>query len=55
MKKIVILFLTLFSLLPAMVAQTAEQPIGDGSAGNPYRIATLNNLYWITQRYKQLE
>jgi len=31
-------------------AQTATPPaIGDGSVGNPYQIATLDNLYWITQ------
>ncbi len=31
-------------------AQTADPPsIGDGSSGSPYQIATLNNLYWITQ------
>ena len=27
----------------------ADSPaIGDGTSGNPYQIATLNNLYWIT-------
>ncbi|MEQ1746552.1 MAG: thrombospondin type 3 repeat-containing protein [Saprospiraceae bacterium] len=32
------------------MAQVSTPPaIGDGSAGNPYQIATLNNLYWITQ------
>ncbi len=31
-------------------AQTATAPSsGDGSSGNPYQIATLNNLYWVTQ------
>lgn len=24
-------------------------PSGDGSSGNPYQIATLENLYWVTQ------
>ena len=34
----------------ALFAQTATPPAaGDGSAGNPYRIATLENLYWISQ------
>ena len=32
------------------LAQTATAPSsGDGSAGNPYQIATLDNLYWLTQ------
>ncbi|NUN70700.1 MAG: hypothetical protein HUU02_13440 [Bacteroidetes bacterium] len=30
--------------------QTADAPSsGDGTSGAPYQIATLNNLYWITQ------
>ncbi len=34
----------------ALIAQTATAPSsGDGSSGDPYQIATLNNLYWITQ------
>ena len=31
------------------LAQTATAPsAGDGSSGNPYQIASLENLYWIT-------
>jgi hypothetical protein len=31
-------------------AQTSTPPsAGDGSAGNPYQIATIDNLYWLTQ------
>ena len=34
----------------ALIAQTETAPSsGDGSSGDPYQIATLNNLYWITQ------
>ena len=34
----------------SVYAQTATPPsAGDGTAGNPWQIATLNNLYWITQ------
>lgn len=29
------------------VAQTATEPLGSGVPENPYRIATLENLYWI--------
>ena len=33
------------------VAQTAVAPsVGDGSESNPYQIATLENLYWISQQ-----
>ncbi|MGN6420404.1 MAG: T9SS type A sorting domain-containing protein [Pseudobacter sp.] len=30
-------------------AQTATKPAGTGTAADPYQIATLNNLYWISQ------
>jgi hypothetical protein len=41
----------LFMLLaaPRLTAQTVVAPSGSGTAGDPYLIATLNNLYWITQ------
>lgn len=32
-----------------LLAQTAVQPAGSGTSGTPYQIATLNNLYWVTQ------
>jgi hypothetical protein len=32
------------------VGQTSTAPaVGDGSSGSPYQIATLENLYWISQ------
>jgi hypothetical protein len=31
------------------VAQTAEKPNGSGTESDPYAIATLNNLYWLSQ------
>ncbi|MDD3045525.1 MAG: GLUG motif-containing protein [Candidatus Delongbacteria bacterium] len=46
--KYLLMIATLFTL--ALHAQTATPPaLGDGSSGNPYQIATLNNLYWIEQ------
>ncbi len=49
-KRSVILFMFLALSLTGLLAQTAVAPaLGDGSAGNPYQIATLENLYWITQ------
>ncbi len=30
-------------------SQIAAQPSGSGTSSDPYRIATLDNLYWITQ------
>lgn len=43
--------LILFAVaVSGMWAQTAVAPaLGDGSEANPYQIATLQNLYWITQ------
>ena len=32
-----------------ILAQTATQPLGNGTAEQPYRVSTLDNLYWITQ------
>src|SRR6056297_3088087 len=46
------LTLTLITLLitAASFGQTAEAPAnGDGSSSNPYEIANLNNLYWLSQ------
>lgn len=43
-----ILFLLVISFNQTVNAQTATAPsVGDGTLGNPYRIATLENLYWI--------
>jgi hypothetical protein len=30
-------------------AQTATQPSGSGTVTDPYQIATLENLYWLSQ------
>lgn len=40
-----------FSITVSQISRiTADAPTaGDGSAGNPYRIATLANLYWLSQ------
>ena len=39
----------LFLLVASVAAQTAVKPAGDGSEANPYQIATLENLYWLSQ------
>lgn len=46
MKKIL---LALILLVGGAAAQTAEKPAGDGSQANPYQVATLENLYWLSQ------
>jgi hypothetical protein len=43
------MFFLLFISSGWAMAQTAEQPTGTGTSEDPYLIATLNNLYWITQ------
>jgi len=34
---------------PAEFVPTAEEPEGTGTEDNPYKIANLNNLYWMSQ------
>jgi hypothetical protein len=49
MKNFTLLFL-LMHLGYLAFGQTATPPTaGDGSSGNPYQIATLENLYWLSQ------
>ena len=43
------ILIVLFFLPKDIQAQTATQPSGSGTEADPYQIATLNNLYWITQ------
>jgi len=43
------MFFLLFISSGWAMAQTAEQPTGTGTSEDPYLIATLNNLYWVTQ------
>ncbi|MCK5028580.1 MAG: hypothetical protein KAR57_03030, partial [Bacteroidales bacterium] len=44
---VLVLFVSISSIA---FSQTATPPAtGDGSVGNPYEIATLNNLYWLSQ------
>ncbi|MBE0650264.1 MAG: T9SS type A sorting domain-containing protein [Bacteroidales bacterium] len=52
MKKFIrILFLSffLFTGVQAIYAQTATMPAGSGTQSDPYQIATLSNLYWVSQ------
>jgi len=42
--------LVLFIMLGCnLVAQTAEQPSGSGTEPDPYLVANLENLYWMTE------
>ncbi len=43
---ILLFFLTVFSQIKS---QTAIQPLGSGTEADPYKIESLNNLYWLTQ------
>ena len=50
MKKLTSLFALLLILGCGAMAQTATAPsVGDGTSGTPYQIATLENLYWLSQ------
>ena len=44
-----LLLVVIFLLSNNLFAQTATAPSGTGTAGDPYLIATLDNLYWVTQ------
>jgi hypothetical protein len=48
MKKFYFTIVFLFSSF-ILFAQTATAPSGTGTSADPYQIATLNNLYWVTQ------
>jgi len=41
--------LCFFFVVVQLSAQTATMPSGSGTSGSPYQIATLDNLYWVTQ------
>ncbi len=49
MRYILFLILTLFMTCNILWAQTATPPAGSGTQADPYQIATLDNLYWMTQ------
>lgn len=50
MKSIIVILIVITLGTGTLTAQTATPPAsGDGSSGDPYQIATLNNLFWITQ------
>lgn len=56
MKNFINLLFAVFCFLNALVtnAQTSTAPSsGNGTAGNPYQIATLNNFYWLSQTSAQ--
>jgi hypothetical protein len=40
--------LVLFFSANISLAQTAEAPPGSGTSGDPYRVSTLEHLYWIS-------
>jgi hypothetical protein len=48
--KVMLFSAILLVITTGLYAQSPVLPLGDGSAGNPYQIATLENLYWITAR-----
>jgi hypothetical protein len=49
--KTIYVFAFVLSIIPTILfSQTATPPsAGDGTSGNPYQIAMLENLYWISQ------
>ena len=52
MKSLLLFVLLNFSAI-SVFGQTATMPTGSGTAGDPYQIATLDNLYWLTLNYSE--
>ena len=44
-----VILLAIFYSPAVIKAQTATAPSGSGTGADPYLIASLNNLYWVTQ------
>ncbi len=45
-----VLIIALYLQVPvSLMAQTATAPAGVGTVADPFQIATLNNLYWLSQ------
>lgn len=53
MKRFFILSVLLFFALYAYSQSAIAPSLGDGSTGNPYQIATWQNLYWLSQNSTQ--
>lgn len=49
MKKKLLFIIVFLGFNHLLNAQTATQPAGNGTQSNPYQIANLENLYWMTQ------
>ena len=49
MKRILTMLFFIVAMSKVFLAQTATVPVnGDGTSSNPYQIASLENLYWLT-------
>ena len=53
MKKSIFLIMMMLLINWGINAQTATMPVGNGTLSNPYQIATLENLYWLTYSYSE--
>ena len=49
MKKVILFTMLAACSILSLHAQTATTPSGSGTSIAPYRIATINNLYWLSQ------
>jgi hypothetical protein len=49
LQKISLLLMAMFFLPLLSLGQTATQPSGNGTAEDPYRIETLENLHWLSK------
>ena len=49
MKRFLLILALWLSTTMGALAQTNAKPAGSGTAADPYQIATLDNLYWLSQ------
>ncbi|WP_460490181.1 BspA family leucine-rich repeat surface protein, partial [Belliella aquatica] len=53
--RVYIISLLTFLMVNSLNAQSSEAPLGKGTAEEPYLIATLENLFWITESIDRLD
>ncbi|MCF6271051.1 MAG: T9SS type A sorting domain-containing protein [Melioribacteraceae bacterium] len=53
---LILLLISVLILVPNVFGQTATPPSsGVGTSSNPYQIATLDNLYWLSQQQSNID
>ena len=48
LKLTIVLAMSIFNIFYSQII--AEKPLGDGTEGDPYRISSLENLWWLSEK-----